>query len=105
MENVINFDLNEMGSTDIQSMFKVINAYMEIEPINLRFYDISETGFNQSSGYVYIALENGISIVSCFGQGVQYMVTSDDSESFSEYFFDTHDEAKAENEKLNDISY
>ena len=59
-ENIIHFDLNKMGSLDIGSMHKVINAYRDI---NL---DIFESGFNTHSGYVYIALYNGISICSCF---------------------------------------
>lgn len=48
-------------------------------------------GFNPNSGYVYIALENGISICSMLGNDVEYMVTNhNDGE---ELFFDTYDEA------------
>ena len=36
-------------------------------------------GFNTSSGYVYIALENGVTIASCFGQSVDYIVTNPNS--------------------------
>ena len=85
MENIIKFDLSKMGSLDIQSMHKVIDAY--------RFIDepIVETGFNIMSGYVYIYLESGISICSNFGQSVDYLVT--DFETGEEHFFDTYDEA------------
>ena len=38
--------------------------------------DISHCGFNENSGYVYIALENGVTIASCFGQSVDYIVTN-----------------------------
>ena len=103
MENVIKFDLNEMGSLDIQSMNKVINAYIQIEPINYNFYDISETGFNQNSGYVYIALENQISICSAFNNEVEYLVTNFDNGE--EFFFETYKEAKAKNLEVNDIGY
>jgi hypothetical protein len=43
------------------------------------------------SGYVYIALENGISIASCFGQDVDYIKY--DFETGEELFFDTYEEA------------
>lgn len=103
MENVIKFDLNEMGSLDIQSMNKVINAYIQIEPINYNFYDISETGFNQNSGYVYIALENQISICSAFNNEVEYLVTNFDNGE--EFFFETYKEAEAKNLEVNKIDY
>lgn len=48
-------------------------------------------GFNENSGYVYIALENGISICSMLGREVEYLVTN--FESGEEYFFDTYNEA------------
>ena len=50
---------------------------------------IMEVGFNNNSGYVYIALENGVSICSMLGRGVEFLVT--DSESGEEYFFDGYD--------------
>jgi hypothetical protein len=43
------------------------------------------------SGYVYFALENGITIASCFGQPVDYIVTND--RNGEENFFDTYSEA------------
>jgi hypothetical protein len=53
--------------------------------------DIMECGFNKQSGYVYIALENGISIASCFGQDVDYITYN--FETGEEGFFDTYEEA------------
>ena len=106
MENVIKFDLNKMGSLDIQSMNKVIDAYTQLEvnqPINYNFYDISETGFNENSGYVYIALKNQISICSAFNNEVEYLVTNLDNGE--EFFFETYKEAKAKNLEVNDIDY
>jgi galactokinase len=50
--------------------------------------DIMEIGFNANSGYVYIALENGITIASSMGQRVEYIVT--DFESGEESFFDNY---------------
>ena len=49
---------------------------------------IMEAGFNENSGYVYIALENGISIASCMGQRVEYIVT--DFDTGEELFFDNY---------------
>ena len=50
--------------------------------------DIMEIGFNANSGYVYIALENGITIASSMGQRVEYIVT--DFETGEESFFDNY---------------
>lgn len=54
--------------------------------------DIMECGFNCNSGYVYIALENGISICSMLGRVAEYLVT--DFEDGREHFFDTYEEAE-----------
>ena len=51
-----------------------------------------EVGFNSRSGYVYIALENGISICSMLGRDVEYLVT--DFETGEEFFFDEYSEAE-----------
>lgn len=48
-------------------------------------------GFNANSGYVYIALENGITIASMMGSEVDYIVS--DVENGDEFFFNTMDEA------------
>ena len=88
MENEIRFKINEMGSLDVESMYKVIEAHRALTT----FEDIMETGFNKNSGYVYIALENGISICSCFGQDVEYLVTN--YEDGEETFYTTYKEAQ-----------
>ena len=47
--------------------------------------------FNANSGYVYIALENGISLCSMLGNDVEYLTMDyDDNE---ETFFDSYEEA------------
>ena len=48
-------------------------------------------GFNPNSGYVYIALDNGVSICSMLGREVEYLVTN--FENGEESFFDTYEEA------------
>tara|TARA_R100001163_G_C4944492_1_gene114886 strand:+ start:306 stop:605 length:300 start_codon:yes stop_codon:yes gene_type:complete len=97
MENQIKFNLNEMGSSDIKSMHLVIDAWKDLD---FKSKDImyEGTGFNTMSGYVYIALENGISICSCFGQEVEYLVT--DYDTGEEYFYETFDEALNKIEKI-----
>ena len=52
--------------------------------------EIQEEGFNMNSGYVYIALENGVTIASAFGQAVDFIVY--DNETDEELFFDSIEE-------------
>jgi hypothetical protein len=98
MENQIKFNLNEMGSIDIQSMHLVIDAWKELQYADKDIM-YEGTGFNTMSGYVYIALENNITICSCFGQEVEYLVT--DFETGEEYFYETFEEALNKLEKIN----
>jgi hypothetical protein len=53
--------------------------------------DIMQVGFNENSGYVYIALENGVTIGSCMGQDVEYITT--DFETGEETFYNSYQEA------------
>ena len=53
--------------------------------------EIMGVGFNANSGYVYIALENGISICSCMGHQVDFLVTN--FYNGEETFYDTYQEA------------
>lgn len=74
---------------------KVFEAYSWVCSESIMEYGI---GFNENSGYVYIALENGISICSMLGRQVEYLVT--DSETGEEFFFDHYDEALTFQNKL-----
>jgi hypothetical protein len=65
---------------------KVWKAYAD----NFANEDIMEEGFNSNSGYVYIALENGITIGSCVGQEVEYIVF--DNETENELILDNYEE-------------
>lgn len=76
-------------------------AYCEAKGLSLCFRayadfsageEILEIGFNHNSGYVYIALENGISICSAFGRPVEFLITN--FETGEETFFDTFEEAE-----------
>tara|TARA_R100001163_G_C5063390_1_gene200670 strand:- start:55 stop:345 length:291 start_codon:yes stop_codon:yes gene_type:complete len=83
---IINFD--KMGSTDKYSLELVWIAYNQSTK---GLQEIFEIGYNLNSGYVYIALENGVSIASCFGDTVDYIVS--DYKDGTEYFLDTYEEA------------
>jgi hypothetical protein len=60
--------------------------------------EIMEVGFNPNSGYVYIALEDGISICSNLGRQVEFLVT--DSNDGEETFYDTYEEAQKHDESM-----
>jgi len=70
------------GYSDAKSKSIVWAAYAE----HFAGEEIQEEGFNINSGYVYIALENGVTIASAFGQSVEFIVYDDETEQ--EMFFD-----------------
>jgi len=79
---------NNIAYAESMGLSKVFEAYAEN---SAEADDIMEIGFNPNSGYVYIALENGVSIASMLGQSVEYIVS--DFETGEEFFFDDYDEA------------
>ena len=74
------------GYSDAKSKSIVWAAYAE----HFAGEEILEEGFNINSGYVYIALENGVTIASCFGQSVDFIVY--DFEEGEENIFGSYDE-------------
>ena len=78
--------IERLGSADFESWLLVQQAYKS----NAFAEEIMECGFNQNSGYVYIALENGVQIASCFGQSVDFIYY--DCETGEEKFFDTYED-------------
>lgn len=74
------------GYSDAKSKSIVWAAYAE----HFAGEEIMEEGFNINSGYVYIALENGVTIASCFGQSVDFIVY--DFEEGEENIFGSYDE-------------
>jgi hypothetical protein len=83
----INNIKNSIAYCEAKGLSKVFQAYASY----CDGEDIMQIGFNANSGYVYIALENGISICSCLGQDVEYLVT--DFNNGDEHFLDTYKEA------------
>ena len=81
------YNLTNPAFCEAQGLAKVFQAYAD----NCAGEDIMEVGFNANSGYVYIALENGVSICSMLGREVEYLFrVFDDGE---EFFFDDYQTA------------
>lgn len=78
----MNIEFPPLYGSDLVSAALVVTALSQVpEPV-----DIMCCGFNEYSGNVYIALENGVTIASCFGQSVEYIVTDSDKEkSYKKY--------------------
>lgn len=85
-ENKMN--IKELKSLDLKSYINCLNAFSMLE----NEY-IEEYGFNENSGYVWLYLENGITICSTLGRNVEYLVYNYDTEE--EVFFNTYSEALA----------
>ena len=67
----MNIEFPPLYGSDLVSAALVVTALSQVpEPV-----DIMCCGFNEHSGNVYIALENGVTIASCFGQSVEYIVS------------------------------
>ena len=80
--------LNKLGTSDYESWVLVNRSFQDYA----KGEEIMECGFNTNSGYVYIALQNGITIASCFGQEVDYIVY--DWETGEEFFYESYQEAE-----------
>ena len=79
--------INDLGTSDYESWLLVQEAHLK----NAYNESVEGCGFNKQSGYVYIALENGIQIASCFGQPVDYIKYNYKIDE--ELFFETYEEA------------
>jgi len=95
-QETIMYNLENPAYLEAKGLAKVWKAYYK-ECCN---EDIMEIGFNEYSGYVYIALENGISVASAFGQAVDFIVTNFDNGE--EYFLDSFEKAEKTLISLND---
>ncbi len=99
MKTSTNLTIHNLGENvaycEAIGLSKVFEAYANIGG------DIMEggIGFNPNSGYVYIALENGISICSMLGREAEFLVTN--FEDGEESFFDKYEDAEKFAENLN----
>ena len=72
---MMNIEFPPLYGSDLVSAALVVTALSQVpEPV-----DIMHCGFNEWSGNVYISLENGVTIASCFGQRVEYIVYDPDT--------------------------
>lgn len=96
MENqlIINGLYNRVAYCEAQGLAKCFQAYADYA----RGEYILDIGFNENSGYTYIALENGITIGSHLGADIEYIVIN--SECGTESFSFTYEEAEQELQKL-----
>ncbi len=79
--NIMNIEFPPLYGSDLVSAALVVTALSEVpEPV-----DIMDCGFNEWSGNVYISLENGVTIASCFGQRVEYIVYDPDTDEDKSY--------------------
>jgi hypothetical protein len=78
---------NSIAYLEAKGLSKCFAAYAEECPAE----DIMSIGFNSNSGYVYIALENGIQICSMLGNDVEYITCN--FEDGEEAFYDTYMDA------------
>jgi len=83
----VKFPIDKMGYLELESMYIVLRAYKKYA----NGEDIEFSGFNDKTGYVYIALSNGVQIISNFGQEVEFVVTN--MHNGDEYFFENYNEA------------
>ena len=82
-------------SLEAYGLSKVFSAYAD----DCAGEDIQEVGFNSSSGYVFIALENGIQICCRLGGRVEYSIF--EFESGEEFFFESYTQAEEKLEEIN----
>ncbi len=86
MTNFADF-LNSLSSSDLESLQIILNTYNEYYLIGSN--DIKDIGFNKFSGYVWLLLENGITILSSFGQSVEFMtIDSLGNKIFHDTYYD-----------------
>ena len=82
-----NLEIHGLGTTvcnlEAIGLSKCFQAYADND-----CGDIMQVGFNADSGYVYIALEEGVQICSRLGNDVEYLVT--DFETGEETFYDKY---------------
>lgn len=80
------FNSHSIAYLEAMGLAKCFNAYAKNGS-----EEIMEIGFNTNSGYIYIALENGIQIASMLGQDIDYIVVDHDG---NEHFLDTYEAAE-----------
>ena len=87
MTNFADF-LNTLGASDMKSLNIILQTYNN--DYKIKSNGIEDIGFNTNSGYVWLLLGDGITIVSCFGQSAEFLTIDNCG---NEIFHDTYYEA------------
>jgi hypothetical protein len=87
MTNFADF-LNTLGASDMRSLIIILQTYNN--DYKIKSNGIEDIGFNTNSGYVWLLLGDGITIVSCFGQSAEFLTIDNRG---NEIFHDTYYEA------------
>jgi hypothetical protein len=87
MTNFADF-LNTLGASDMRSLNIILQTYNN--DYKIKSNGIEDIGFNTNSGYVWLLLGDGITIVSCFGQSAEFLTIDN---SGNEIFHETYYEA------------
>jgi len=87
MTNFADF-LNTLGASDMRSLIIILQTYNN--DYKIKSNGIEDIGFNTNSGYVWLLLGDGITIVSCFGQSAEFLTIDNRG---NEIFHDTYHEA------------
>ena len=72
--------MNKLGSIDLSSFIKVLEAYQEA--FKEGFSMVENLGFNEDLGFVYCCLNGNITIFSRFGQNVFFTPSDDENKEF-----------------------
>ena len=84
---ISNFD--NMRYCETVGLSKCFKALSELA--GHHYIEVSAVGFNDNSGYVYIATEEDVTICSMLGRDVEYLVHC--PVTGEEFFFDNYEEA------------
>jgi hypothetical protein len=80
------YNLENPAYLEAKSLALCWEAYAK----NTAGHEIEQIGFNNQSGYVYIALGNGITIASAFGKPIEFIIFDDEDQ---EVFLDDYETA------------
>ena len=72
--------MNPLGSSDLKSFIKVLEAYQEARIQNIKH--IEYFGYHDLTGNIFCVLEGNITIFSHFGEDVFYCPTDDENKEF-----------------------
>ena len=91
-----NLTINGLGENVAYCEAKGLSKCFDFYAENCAHETITGIGFNENSGNIYIALENGITIASCVGQDLVFYKNGCSGE---EFYFENYEDALNFNEE------